>query len=274
MRLGGPIMKPVNSPDEWVAELRRLGYTAAYCPDVSPRDAAEIAVYRKAAEQADIWIAEVGAWSNPISTVEAERRNAIRDCQERLAFADEIGALCCVNIAGSRGAKWDGPHPDNFSEETFAQIVDTVREIIDTVKPRNACYALETMPWIFPDSAESYERLIRAIDRRSFAVHLDPVNLISSPRKYFDNAALIRECFRILGPYIKSCHAKDIILADQLTVHLSETRPGLGNLDYRVFIEQLRLLGRDVPLMLEHLNSSEDYRLAAEHIRVIQAGQN
>ena len=62
-------------------------------------------------------------------------------------------------------------------------IVQTVREIIDAVKPVRTFYTLETMPWMYPDSAHSYLELIRAIDRERFAVHLDVVNLVCSPQR-------------------------------------------------------------------------------------------
>ncbi len=61
-------------------------------------------------------------------------------------------------------AKWDGPHPDNFSRDTFDLIVQSTREIIDAVKPQRTFYALETMPWIFPSSPDEYLELIKAID--------------------------------------------------------------------------------------------------------------
>ncbi|MEA3226563.1 MAG: hypothetical protein U9Q07_11485 [Planctomycetota bacterium] len=69
-----------------------------------------------------------------------------------------------------------------------------------------------------------------------------------------------------LGPYLKSCHAKDILLDPKLTTHLDEVRPGLGGLDYAVFLKELSKIP-DTPLMLEHLKGAEQYRLAAEHIR-------
>lgn len=271
MRLGGPIMEATSSPREWAEAHLREGYTAAYCPDLKLDRPDEIAAYRAAATEAGLVIAEVGAWSNPISPDDRTRSEAIRHCQERLALADEVGALCCVNIAGSRGAKWDGPHPDNLSDDTFALIVDTVRDIVDAVRPRFSCYTLETMPWVFPENADSYLKLIQAIDRPAFAVHLDPVNLITSPRDFYGNAAIIHESFRKLGPYLKSCHAKDLVLTDELTVHLSERRPGLGGMDYRVYLAELAKLGRDVPLMLEHLTTAEEYRLAAAYVRAVQA---
>jgi sugar phosphate isomerase/epimerase len=232
-------------------------------------DAATIRAYVDAAARADIVIAEVGAWSNPISPDEKTRRDAVRKCQEQLALADEVGALCCVNITGSRGERWDGPHPDNLTPETFDMIVESTRAIIDGVRPKRTFYTLETMPWMYPDSADSYLALLKAIDRPQCAAHLDPVNLICSPQRYFGNGVVIRECFQKLGPYIKSCHAKDVVLRDTLTTHLDEVCPGQGGLDYAVYLGELAKLSPDVPLMLEHMRKQEDYLAGARYIRAV-----
>ena len=271
MRLGGPLFQTHTDPAGWVAALQAKGYRAAYCPVKPGASAAEVAAYRQAAAAANIVIAEVGAWSNPISSDPAERRAALDKCKAGLQLADEIGAACCVNIAGSAGSRWDGPHPDNLTGATFARIVDSVREIIDAVNPVRTFYALETMPWIFPDSVASYDRLVRAIDRPRFAVHFDPVNLINCPERYFHNPALIREFVAKLGPHIRSCHIKDIALGQKLTVHLDEVRPGLGALDYQTLLRELRGLEPDLPIMLEHLPSAEEYDLAAQHVRAVAA---
>ena len=268
IRLGGPPMEKYNSPDEWVAIMKRLDYSAAYCPVNAQQSDDIVQAYAKAAKEANIVIAEVGAWSNPLDPDETKRNAALKKCKEQLDLADRIGAKCCVNISGSVGEKWDGHHPDNLNQETFDKIVESVREIIDAVEPKRTVYALETMPYAFPDSPDSYLRLIHAIDRKACAAHLDPVNIVNSPRRYYSNAALIRECFMKLGPYLKSCHAKDIIMRQQLTVHLDEIRPGLGYLDYGVYLKELSKLD-GVPLMLEHLSTAEEYNQAAQHIRSV-----
>jgi sugar phosphate isomerase/epimerase len=267
MRLGGPIFTPYDSPDAWLAAAKAKGYRAASCPVSPGADEAEIRAYAQAARQADIIIAEVGAWSNPISADPTIRSAALDKCKQGLELAERIGARCCVNISGSRGERWDGPHPSHFGQEVFDAIVDSVREIIDAVRPRHTAYTLETMPWAYPDSADSYLRLIQAIDRPTFGVHLDPVNLVCSPQRYYANAALLSECLDKLGPYIRSCHAKDIMLRDTLTVHLDEVRPGLGSLDYRTFLRGLSKLDPDTPLMLEHLPDEQEYDLAAAYVR-------
>lgn len=273
MRLGGPVYGEIGDPAAWSAAVQAKGYRAAYCPVTPGADAATVAAYAAGAARADIVIAEVGAWSNPIAPDAGERAAALAKCQAALALADEIGARCCVNIAGSRSALWHGPHADNLSDETFGLIVDSVRAIIDAVRPRRTVYALETMPWIAPDSVESYVRLVAAIDRPAFAVHFDPVNLVNCPAHYFDTASLIRHFVTTLGPAIRSVHLKDIRLHDGLTVHLDEVRPGQGALDYPVLLRELARLDPDLPVMLEHLPSEAEYDLAAAHVRQVAAAE-
>jgi sugar phosphate isomerase/epimerase len=271
VRLGAPLPRTWDSPAGWVAELQRRGFRTAYWPLEDHADADTVQAYADAVAAAGITIAEVGAWSNPLSPDDATRAAALERCKAKLALADDVDARCCVNIAGSRGDQWDGPHPENLSAETFALVVDTVRDILDSVQPRRTFYTLEPMPWSIPDSPDSYVELIRAIDRPRFGVHLDPVNLVNSPARYYDNAGLLRECFAKLGPQIRSCHAKDIVLGSELTVHLAEVRPGLGGLDYRVFLTEMARLDPDTPLLVEHLASDEEYRAAVEHIRGVAA---
>lgn len=269
MRLGGPIFDDCPDPEPWIRVLKRHGYGAAFWPLAADASDDVVEAYIRAANDADIVIAEVGAWSNPLSRDEAQRRAAIAKCQQQLALADRVGARCCVNIAGSCSEQWDGPHPDNLTPQTFDLVVDTIREIIDAVKPARTFYTLEPMPWMYPDSAESYLDLIHAIDRPQFAVHFDPVNLICSPQRYYNNGAFITDFIDKLGPYIKSCHAKDILLSGKLTVHLDEVRAGLGYLNYSVLLRRLDALDNDMPLMIEHLSSDEECVQAAGYIRTV-----
>ena len=268
IRLGGPVFGDFKDPGDWIKAVKAEGYSAAYCPVPVGTDPATVKAFEKAAKDANIVISEVGAWSNPISRNEKERKEAIKKCQDSLALADLIGAGCCVNITGSRGEQWDGPDPENLTDETFDLIVQVTREIIDEVKPVRTFYTLETMPWALPDSPDSYLKLIKAIDRKQLAVHLDPVNMINSPARYYNTGAFLKECFAKLGPYLKNCHAKDIRLGTHLTVHLDEVLLGTGGLDYKVYLTELSKL-KNVPLMLEHLTTKEEYTQAAANVRGI-----
>ena len=274
MRLGGPVPGEFEDPWGFFAAARALGYSSCGCPLQPDASDEAAAAFAAAADEADVVIAEVGAWSNPISPDADERAKALDLCKRLLALADRVGARCCVNIAGGRGEKWDGPDPDNYSDAAFDLIVETVREIIDAVRPSRAAYTLETMPWVPPDSPASYADLIKAIDRPAFGVHLDPVNMINSPRRYYGSGAFLRECFATLGPHIRSVHAKDVTMTEEFTCHISECRPGLGGLDYRTFLTEMAKLPADMPIMLEHLPDADEYALAAEHVRAVANEMN
>ncbi len=266
VRLGAPVPGKFQDPVEWVKAVKSLRYSAAYCP-VQPGASSDlIKSFRTEAGKNNIIIAEAGVWNNMLDPDELKRKENIRKNIETLRLADEIGAKCCVNISGARGEIWDGPYPGNYSKETFDMIVETVRKIIDEVKPSFTFFTLEPMPYMLPDSPDTYLQLIRAVDRKQFAAHLDPVNMVSSPQIFYNNAVFIRDCFKKLGPYLKSIHAKDITIMPELTVHLEERRPGLGSLDYGVFLKETSRL-KDIPFMLEHLESQEEYLLAAKYVR-------
>jgi sugar phosphate isomerase/epimerase len=251
----------------------QAGYNAAVCPPATLAELERIRAIRAAFARHDVLLAEVGVWNNMLDPDPTKRAANLEANVRAMTLAEEYGAVCCVNIAGSFNPdKWDGPHPRDLTEEAFDLTVQNVRHILDTVQPKRARYTVEAMPWAIPDSAESYLRLLRAVDRDAFAVHLDPVNLVNTPRRYADTAAHLRECFALLGPWIVSCHAKDIWMRPELTVHLEEVRPGLGALDYAVYLRELSRLGRDVPLLLEHL-PQEEYPAARDYVVRVAAQQ-
>lgn len=266
MRLGAPVFDYDNA-QEWLNSLLEKGDSAAYSPLSLNADLSEFTPYLTLAKEHNISIAEFGIWNNPLHSNSAKRNKAIEDCKGSLFYADEIGANCVVNISGSRGETWDGPNEKNLTPETFDMIVEVVRDIIDSVKPKRTFYTLETMPWMYPNSIDSYLKLIKAIDRKAFSVHFDPVNLITSPEKYFNNDKLITEFVDKLGQHIKSVHLKDIILKPEFMVHLSEIKPGAGNLKYKTLFNALSTLSSNLPVMIEHLNSDADYDAARQYIR-------
>ncbi|MDR3167153.1 MAG: sugar phosphate isomerase/epimerase [Treponema sp.] len=261
MRLGGSVLGTYAGAGAFTATARENGFRAVTFP-LKYRDGdGEIDRLVNALREADIVIAEVGAWhNNPLSRDQNEKRSALENCKGQLALADYIGARCCVNVAGTHGNRWDGSHPDNFSEEVFAETVETIREIIDAVKPTRTFYAIETMPWMIPNSADAYLRLIRAVDRPAFAAHLDTVNLINSPERYYANSAVTRECFDKFGPQIKSIHIKDIILLPQFTVHLDECPVGKGGYDIPCLLRHAAKLDPDIPVLAEHLQTQGEYK--------------
>lgn len=272
MRFGGIIFKKWNTPEEWAQAAIDAGYSAVYFPVDHQAPQHVIDGYVQAARDRDLVVCEIGVWNNVLDPRREVSESAIERAIHQLELADYVGANCCVNISGSYNLEaWDGPHPQNFTQKAFDEIVTTTQRIIDAVKPTRTTYSLEPMPWMYPDTPENYLALIKAIDRKAFAAHLDIVNVINSPGLYYNTTQVINDWFDKLGSQIRSAHAKDIILRNHLTVHLDECRPGTGAVDYRTYLKRMAELDDRTCLMLEHMTEEEDYILATKFVKEIAA---
>jgi len=264
LRLGGPIFLKSDDPTELAREHRRLRYSAAYVPKVDLNDTTRLAAIQKAFAAENVLIAEVGAWVNMLDQDAEKRKKNLAYVTDRLALAEAVGALTCVNIAGSYNPlNWDGPDPRNLGQAFFDATVENCRKVIDAVKPKRAKFALEMMGWSLPDGADSYLKFIKAIDRPAFAAHIDVANIINSPDRFYNNTALINDTFRKLGRWVVSVHAKDIVGKDG---HFAETMPGRGGMDYLTYLRNVTALPREIPLMLEHLRTPEEYDEARQFV--------
>lgn len=272
IRLGGPIFLKSDDPRELAREHRRLGYSAAYCPSVEIADRDRIRAIEKAFADENVVIAEVGAWKNMLDPDSAKRKANLDYVVSRCHLAEAVGAMCCVDIAGSYNPTiWYGPNPKNLSKEFFDATVENCRHVIDAVRPKRTKFTIEIMPWNLPDGPDSYLELVRAVDRPAFGVHLDVCNAVNSPRRFYNNGQLIHECFQKLGQWIVSCHAKDLQWVPEYNIHFLEVVPGRGQIDYVTYLRELAALPRDAPLMLEHLQTSQDYEEGRRHIQTVAA---
>lgn len=267
IRLGGPMFQAPEDPDALAQAHRTLGYRAAYCPAVDLIDSDRIRDIAQAFARHDVVIAEVGRWVNLMDADPARRAEHLRIVTDGLALAEAVGARCCVDIAGSMNPDvWYGPHPKNISREFFDTAVENARKIIDTVKPQRAKFCYEMMGWALPDGVDSYLDMIKAVDRPAFGVHLDPCNLINSPARFYDNTALLNDCFDRLGPWITSCHAKDLRWEAEMNIHFVEVTLGAGSLDYETYLKRLATLPGDVPLMIEHMQDEAEYTKSRDYV--------
>ncbi|NLF73854.1 MAG: sugar phosphate isomerase/epimerase [Candidatus Anammoximicrobium sp.] len=267
IRLGAPVFKAPQDPEKLALAHRQLGYRAAYCPTVGLNDKERIRDIERAFARHDVVIAEVGRWCNLLESDPAKRAENLQRVTDGLALADEIGARCCVDIAGSFHPEiWYGPHPDNLSPRFFDAAVENARKIIDAVQPKRAKFCYEMMGWSLPDSADSYVALVQAIGRDGFGVHLDPCNIINSPVRFYRNRDVLNECFDKLGPWIVSCHAKDLTWDVEMQVHFREVVLGAGELDYVTYLKRLAALPQSPPLMIEHMKNAEEYDQSRKHL--------
>lgn len=268
MKLGISSRLEHTTPQDWASRHKALGLESVVFP-VSCLDGEDcVMAYKKAADDAGLIVAEVGIWRNTLAADPQERRQWIDYSIQQLRMADEIGAKCCVNVVGTPyGPRWDGGYRNNFSKELWEMAISMIREIIDTARPKQTKFCIESMPWMIPSTPDEYLKLIEEVDRTEFGTHLDVVNMITSPQKYFFNDEFLHECFEKLKGTICSCHLKDIRMKEEYTFQLEECACGQGTLDLELYARLADVENPDMPMIIEHLTTDEEYATSVRYVR-------
>ncbi len=269
MRLGTSSPLQHETPTQWAQQQIELGCRTVVFPVQSDEPEQKIIAYKEAAEQAGLSIAEVGIWRNALSPDPQQRKQNRDYCVEQLRLADFLGARCCVNVAGAFGERWDGPYRENFTKEARRQTIEMVQDIIDRADVKQTYFTLEPMPWMIPTGPKDYRQLLEEVERERFAVHIDIINMTSSMERYFHPEELVDECVELLGDAIKSCHIKDVHLNGAYTARLEECAPGCGEFPLHYYARKMHELDGEMPMILEHLNTDEEYIRYLEYLKKI-----
>lgn len=268
MKLGVSTDWGVSTAEEWVKHNTDLGLDAVVFPLGANDEESRIDEYSKAAKDAGITIAEVGIWRNALAADADEALKNLKYSIEELALADRLGARCCVNVAGAvAGTRWDGPHKDNFSKDAWKKTVKMVQTVIDEVNPKNTYFTIEAMPWMIPSSPEEYVRLIEDVARDRFAVHMDIINMTTTPERYFFPEEFLEKTFELLKGKIRSCHLKDINLLQDYTFQLRECACGEGTFPIEKYVELAEKEDPDMSVIIEHLGSNEAYCSSVKYVK-------
>ena len=84
MRLGGGIERSYKNPEEWLALVKELGYSAVLSPIDGRADSSTRKDYLACAKAHDLVIGEVGVWKNCLSK---DARGLVQDTVNRDGLA-------------------------------------------------------------------------------------------------------------------------------------------------------------------------------------------
>ena len=281
LKVGGHVFpkneKDARDPEKLARLASEMGYSAVYAPEYLTIDKPEeIREAKKAFQKENLVIAEVGYLENMLDTRPEYRSKNREEMLKRFQLAEELGAGCVVNTAGSycEGEGYKDHNPKNFSEEHFQDAVDMARYFIDEVKPERAYFTYEVFMYNSVDSPKQYAKLVRAVDRKMFGVHLDLTNMLRQPREIYQAGKIVEECVRLFPDKIISSHIKDArLVRPAITTLIEEAVPGQGEVDLTPYIRELAALPRTVTMMMEHLKNEEEYLMGMRFIRdTVQEG--
>jgi sugar phosphate isomerase/epimerase len=264
MRLGGILHRPENIQelDALVPTLDTYGLSAIAAPiRLADMSDDEVVAFGQRAKELDLVIAEAHFLVN-LLTRDADLRAArIRDLRHLLRKADLMGCLGVIGFVGTIDPvdRIGRPHPYQYTDECKREFRDVVLTVLDGLDLGTCHYMIEGSPKSFFYAPEEIAQFISSVDHPRFSLHLDQMNMVSQST-YFHTTDLIDSTFKLLTPYIRGVHLKDIRWDwEYLFLKFDEVLIGDGVLDYPTLLKHLSKLPVDTPTMCEHLDSEAKY---------------
>ncbi len=215
-----------------------------------------------------IAIVQSWGWHQPlISDDEGVRRTAARTLAHAVRVAADLGAHAVMSGPGGFNPRGPWlPHPKNHSPEAEDALVRSLREVAGACEQYGVPIALEGHVVSTLDSATRIRRILDRVGSPWIKISLDPVNYIAGFPSLWDTTTLLNELFDTLGPDIADAHIKDACPRDGLVIHIDETVPGEGVLDYATFFRRFEETLPGGYGLVEHL-PEELYPRAVANVR-------
>jgi L-ribulose-5-phosphate 3-epimerase len=200
----------------------------------------------RAFSRKDIQIAVLGCYFNMIHPDPVERRYGIERFKEHIRFARDFG---CSIVATETG----NVHPEisyteeNFKEEPFLEVVESVRELVKEAEKFGVIVGIEAGVNHPVYSPKVMKRLLDTIDSHNLQVILDPVNLLTVDT-YKNQEEIFQEAMELFGDRVVVLHAKDFIIENN---QLLPTAVGKGLLNYEFILNTIKKKKPFINILLE-----------------------
>lgn len=272
------------SLNEVINRMKSHGFTAAQL-DLTFKDldmetdalnektAAKI---RQAFRDADLPITCISGYTNLVHPDESVRKENLKRLKKTISLARELGSPYVISETGTFNKESDWVHDDkNKTEEGYEICRDIIGDLVEYSTRHDAVFLVETYVNNVIGSVEETLRLFADINNPQ------RLGLLMDPTNYFENHnidnmdAELNKVFDALSPTIHIAHAKDVkrsgddksekhadIDADESHTfrgvgEIELPAPGLGSLNYDLYLTRLKRDHPNISIIIEHLEESD-----------------
>jgi len=226
----------------------------------------------------DLPIACISAYTNIVHPDKDERKRRNDHLKEILAHAQYLGTPYVISETGTFATDSDWVHhPRNKTEEGWEECRAVIRDLAQHAYDHGALFLLETYVNNVVGSVEETLRMFSEVDHPGLGLLMDPTN-------YFEAYNIDRmdetlhQMFNALSDKIRIAHAKDVKRSgsDKSEKHsdigdataaeshtfrgvgeIELPAPGLGSLNYDLYLKRLAQKHPNIPIIIEHLTEDD-----------------
>lgn len=268
--------------DETIRRIKKDGFSCVQL-DVSFKDCDAAKEYltkekanliRDKFRDANLPIVAISAYTNLIHH-DPEKKKANLDYMKMIM--ERALDLGCPYVASETGTKnlesdwvWDEA---NETELAYEETAEAIAEIVKFGKEVGATYIVENYVNNVIGSIEQLQRLFSDINMPNLKLICDPTNYFTEELMH-DIDGQLQRIFHALSDKMVIAHAKDIKFAEdfgvkQANIDADESHvfrgsgavelpaPGLGCLNYDLYVKLLAKYHPNIPLIIEHLDEGD-----------------
>lgn len=194
----------------------------------------------------NVQIAVLGCYFNMIHPDLEERRKGMERFKEHIRYAREFGCSIVATETGNVNAEIFYTE-ENFKEEPFLEVVESVRELVREAEKFGVIVGIEAGVNHPVYSPKVLKRLLDSINSNNLQVILDPVNLLTMDT-YQNQEEIFQEAMDLFGDRVVILHAKDFIIENN---QLIPTAVGKGLLNYEYIMNVVKKKKPFINILLE-----------------------
>lgn len=222
----------------------------------------------------DLPVCAVSGYTNLVHPDEDERKRRLAHLKAIIRHARDLGSPYVVSETGTFNPESDWVHhPRNKTEEGYETCRDIIAELVREAYDHGAVFLLETYVNNVIGSIEETLRLFADIDSPCLGLLMDPTNYFEDHNiDYMDRT--LNQIFDSLSDKVRIAHAKDVMRATDTSekhadIDADESHtfrgvgaielpaPGLGALNYDLYLRRLSAKHPNVPIIIEHLEEPD-----------------
>ncbi len=223
----------------------------------------------------DLPISAVSGYTNLVHPDPARRKQNLDRLKTIIRHARELGTPYVISETGTFDPDSDWVHhPKNKTEDGYAICRDIIADLVQCAREHSAVFCTETYVNNVIGSVAETLRLFADIDDPSLGLLMDPTNYFED-HNIDDMDAELHRIFDALSGHIKIAHAKDVKrAASDQGVQLADIDageghalrgvgkielppPGLGSLNYDLYLRRLWRDHPNIPIIIEHLDEAD-----------------
>ncbi|MFN2438514.1 MAG: sugar phosphate isomerase/epimerase family protein [Chitinophagaceae bacterium] len=251
--------------EETANRIRRLGFNTVQL-DVEFKDMdlatdsitkEKCITIRDAFRRHNLPISCISGYTNLVHPDAGKRKKNLDRLKQIIRYAHDLGSPYVISETGTFNADSDWePHAKNKTGEGYDDCREAIKNIVDFSREHGVTFLIEAHVKNVIGSIEEVLRLFANIQDQHLGLLMDPTN-------YFHEGNIdkmdktLNQIFNALSHKIKIAHAKDVKRDALADLGIVRPAPGLGSLNYDLYLQRLSKHHPNIPIIIEHLEEAD-----------------